>query len=446
MKRSLLCRLLFGLLAVPATAAATEVSALGSSGIVYVARTGAESQLIPGSQGQQPVLVLEVRSRGAEPLRLVVPRTAGTEIESAPNLVVDPGSETVFLIWQSQSDGPSATLMLTSFAGEAWGEVLEIRDNPLSAKGFPQVWVTRDAYTISETGREVGRAVIHVIWWEESPLGDLTYYKPLVLIDGAYDGSHSAVLLNELDGGEPELLAPAAATALSRAPRLQTGRSDHAVLVTFANPLTSRLVVIESSVLPGELGILADAVRDHVIAAGAQFPDLTSLADVVRGHIIGTGARIHPGVLTFLGDVVRGHIIGTGARYADDRHALAASASQVIINEGARMLEDGVGQARPAAAPVLSTRAAASDPRAAPSNLLRLRLLSARPVPPAAEAATTLHASADGRTVLVSWRFPQQIRYRESLAREWSALLRLDLGAQLSPEEAARILERRVGR
>lgn len=447
--RPLLRCLAAGLLAGGALAAApgpAEVSALGAEGTVYVARSGPLAQLIAGEVGTQPILALEIRRPDAEPQRLVVPETGGEESESSPFLLVESSSEILYLIWQSRAAGEQATLKLASFDGERWGEVLEIRDNPQSAKGSPQVWVTRDTYRLDlpEGGtRAVGRAVVHVLWWEESLDGDQAFYKPLVLIDGAYAGSHPATLLNELDAGEHELDPPAVATALVRAPRLQTGRTDHSVLVSFANPLTDRMATVEVAVVSGELTALADGVRSHIIRTGAKAPGLEWFAEDVRSHVIRTGGRLHPGVLDFVADLVRSHIIRTGAVPAEELDGLAAAVAGLVVSAGAEMLDNGAGVAAPR---FVTLQESAAGAAALPSNVLRFRLLNARPAPATAEAPSLINASPDGSSLLVAWRVGQQFRYREHRGGAWSPVAILELGPGLSAEQAARILERRVGR
>jgi hypothetical protein len=309
--------------------------------------------------------------------------------------------------------------------------------------------VTRDSYSVGlgEETRSVDRAVIHVIWWEDSPQGEQAIYKPLVLIDGVYAGSHPALQLNSLDEGEPEATAPQLATALYRGLRLQSGRSNHSVLVTFADPRTSRLLAVEVAVLPAELAVLARSASAYVLDTGDESADLVALAEGARGHIIGGGVRLHRGLVTLIADLARGHIIGGGSpQYKDRLPAIAKAVSELIVTEGAQMLEDGVGDPEPLGSPRLIELEDAVPAAGLPASFLRLRLLVARAAPVSAEAPTSILAASDGRALLVSWRIGQQIRYRENRRDQWSPVSVLELGAELSGDQAVRILERRVGR
>lgn len=434
-------------------------SALGSGGEVFTARTGTRVQLFPQDAGPGAAnasLALDVVRADATVERLLVPGTDDEAVESAPFLVYEESAGALFMVWQSQQGFIHPVLNVVCFKGGQFGKVIEVSGNPsgFSDKSASQIAVTRDQYAVTgEDGatRTIHRTVLHLIWWEGGNADGKILYSPITLLDGAFAEPFAVYTLNDLDTGAVEPSIADVAAELYRAPRIQSGRNDHTVVIAFANPRTGRLVTAEISVLPGEISYLGDDLRAHIIEIGARapLPNATQLGDALRAHIIEIGhrTRLNRDVLQYLGSDLRAHIIEIGHKNKNDPKVLAELARQRLVRSGANLLENGVERA--AAGLESSARIVELGDPGEPASplgtqLIQFRVAATRPAPRTGTAPTTLYASEDGSKVLIAWELPGMIRYRESQESGWSKFNTLQLGDNLTRERADQILERRV--
>jgi hypothetical protein len=447
------------LLLTGSTAIAERQVALGGNGEVYAVAAGSYGALFPGGTAAvagDTVLALDVARPDAAVERLLVPKTSGTDVEDSPSLVYEEISDSLFLVWRSIVNQIHPVLYLASYKGGEWGEVIEVVGNPFADKSAPSLAVTRDEYRVGDAEggvRTVRRTVLHLVWWEAGPAGDKVSYAPILLLDGDYVGWNPIYSLGELDRSAVEPTIGEVAVQLFKAPRVQGGRNDHSVVITFANPATGRLLAVESTLLAGELSALADGLRAHIIGGGLTAgADLTALAEGLRAHIIGGGYRLHRGVLTFIGDDLRAHIIGGGNKLnTAAKSALAAAVRSRVIEAGAGVLEHGVTSATAATVadetPAERIEELAMDEEAAaagPVPLLQLRVLANRPAPHTGAAPTTIYSSMDGRASLIAWVMGPEIRYVETQGADWSSILRLVTNDTLGFDQAWKVLERRI--
>lgn len=448
--RLVLLLLLLGLMPAGGALAINRPGVLGSSGELYSVRTGTYSELFPGTKGKDAgntVLALEVNRPGEPAQRLLVPDTSGPEVESVPFALFEEASQSVVLVWRSEIKLFHEVLNLSSYQDGKWSDTIEVTVNPFAAKTAPQVAITSDEYTIrnAEGNPEtVKRTLLHLIWWEDNSAGNKILYAPLTLLNGIYTGDHPLFDITDFDT-QPSAPTAGIATELVRSPRIQSGRNDHTVVISFVNPRNGLLTSVETTVLPGELSVLADGARAHIIESGAKHKgDLKKVADEARAHIIESGVKFHPKVLSLLADEARAHIIESGAHFGSDVKALAQSVGSQLVETGSIILENA------------RTVTEASEDQPGPQimavedsgfeALMQMRILSGRPAPETAPAPTTIYASEDGQRVLVAWEASDEILYREwrPSTSSWSTVMSLHLTSSLTRERVGQILEQRV--
>lgn len=395
------------------------------------------------------VLALEVSRSGASGDRILVPGTEGKETESSPFLVFEETSDSLYLLWTSQVSGVNQ-LMLRSYRDGSFGPPIQVAAGSFgTSMGAPQAVVTRDEFSVpSDEGGTaiVHRTVLHLIWWEELTTGNQIRYAPITLIEGVYTGWHSVYALNDFDQSPDDSAAAAEILPqLYRSPRIQTGRTDHSVVVSFGNERNGRLAVLDLSVLPGEIGFIGGKIRAHIIDIGRKKPSAQVIADKIRAHIIDIG-RLNPRVVRYLGTEVYNHILTVAPRYEEtgDYEWLADEVSTYAILSATSVLENGrLGE--PTNAPEI-LRLAAPDDAGVDATLLQVRQVFTGMAPRTAAAPTMIFASKDGKKTLVAWDATNQIRYKESSTEGWGETLAVPLSAELTREQAYEFLQQRIRR
>ncbi len=282
-----------------------------------------------------------------------------------------------------------------------------------------------------------------MVWWEAAVEGDRTYYTPVVLDQGTYLGWNPVYRLSALVGS-PASVAPLP-EGLARSPRLSVGRDGRSAILGFVDEASSRLLVAEALVLPGELGYMADRGDEKLRQAGGEAFD--KLLDDLRGQIIEIGDRLHPGIISrFAEDVV-----GAARELHDEEpgkpvESLGDKLRGQIIEIGARSLVDIDRSPPPLAAATIELAPPEGSPQ--PPELIDLRLVADLPAPPAVEGPAQIYLSADGSRVLVSWFHDDQILYTESKAESgpdaWSEPKQLVIDESLTGVDPAEILQARA--
>jgi hypothetical protein len=444
--------LALGFLLSVSASAYDRTGALGSAGEIYLTRVGSYGVLFPKGNAypaSNVVLTLEVSRPGQAPDRILVPGTEGADIESASLAVYEEDSKTLFLVWQSNFSGINR-LVLRSFKDGSFGPPIEVAAGTFQAPmSAPQAVVTRDEFfvpTANGTTATVHRTLLHLVWWQENGAENQVLYAPIILIEGIATQAHSVLALNDLDRSADN---PAAAAEilpqLYQAPRIQTGRNDHSVVVSFANERNGQLAVLDITVLPGEISFIADKIRAHIIDIGRRNPSAQTIADKIRAHIIDIG-RLNPGVVSFLSNDVYQHILSRGEPYvaAGNYTGLADDVSAYATRSATNLLENGrLGEA-PDTTDILRLADDETDELGAPR--LQVRRVFSRPAPRTATAPNTIFSSKDGKAVLVAWDTASQVRYRESSPEGWSEVLAIQITPELTREQAYNFLEQRLRR
>lgn len=444
--------LALGFLLSAGASAVDRTGAIGLEGELYLTRVGPYGILFPKGNAypaNNVVLTLEVSRHGKAPDRLLVPGTEGPEVESASFLVFEEDSKSLYLVWQTNVSSVNQ-LVLRSFKDGSFGPPIEVASGTFQASiSAPQAVVTRNEYSVAteDGGTAVAhRTLIHLIWWQEAGAGNQVLYAPITLLEGIYTGWHPVYSLYDFDQSPDDL---AAATEilpqLYRAPRIQTGRNDRSVVISFANERNGRLAVLDVNLLPGEISVIADKIRAHVIEIGRRKPSTQTIADKIRAHVIEIG-RLNPRVLSFLSNDVYEHILSRGGQYVDAGNytGLADDVSAYVTRSATNLLENGRLGEEADTPQILRLAESEDDELGAPR--LQVRSVFSRPAPRTAAAPTTVFASKDGKAVLVAWDTVSQIRYRETSPEGWGEVLAVAITPDLTREQAYDFLEQRLRR
>lgn len=429
-------------LAVPA-AALQRTAVFGQDGEVYKIRADRYATLFPEGTAADPeasVLALEVARPGLRPGRILVPDTAGYELDSEPSLVYEDASHSLYLVWAQRESGGLSKINLLRYDGSEWSDVIEVSGAPAPLKGRPQVAATRLSYRADADQPVRQITVLYLVWWEETNLGEATYFSPVVLEDGVYLGWNPVFRLNDLDRSGWDDTSDVSRRSLFQSPAIEPGRDAASVVIGFANARTARMVSYEFIALPIELMQLADEVRAHII--GHLSLGLEPLIDDVRAHIIGHLDLAHPAVLSYVADQVVARLRSASGPSALDPTRLAEDVRSNLITAGAeaylgsRLGSAGQGELRIIEMPT-------SNESGLPGHLVALRAVSTHALPWVGSDQVNLRISPDGRDAMVTWWAEGRLHYRETQGGSWTDVRRPTIPRQLG-DDPERLLGERL--
>lgn len=435
--------LAFGL--VVSASAAPAPAVLGGDGELY--------RLVNSvSESGDPILLLSTHHPDGTFAVTTVPETEGAGVESSAHLIYEHSSRTLFLTWEERFNSLHQRIRLIGFAQGAWTDVIEVATSPFSTKGEPSLAATQDSFAVrGPEGAEetVSRTVLHVVWVEQGHPGHMISYAPVTLLNGRYIGDHPIIDLSALIQAET-----VSVTDLwqATAPVVAVADDDHSVTIGFVHPYTGRIVSTRITMLAGELSVLADELRSHLIDFGArtdwQSPEgLVRLADGLRSHLIDFGHRIDPHILRSIADDLRSHLIDFGAQYEPGEvRRLASDLRSHLIDFGFRLDDRGLRRANAASAAArIEMVAEPESTDVAPvSHVAVARPVTSWDLPAEATADASLLLSRSGREALLAWERNGALFYRETAKGEWGPVLRLPGSTMLGDEQKLRILENRV--
>lgn len=460
--------LALGLVAAARPAAASHQEAvLGSKGELYTVRTGTYGALFPGgtdTDKTNPVLAIDVLRPGAAVERRLVTGTADEDVESAPALVFEDETDTLFIVWVSRISSIHSIFRLASFDGAHWSAPIDITGNPFSPKTPPQLAITRDTHRQADSdGNPVvrHRTVLHIAWSEENSQGLYdAYYTPIILEEGSYLGWNPVYRLDGFDGGAQASAtpAPAADPSLVRAPTLQPGRDSQTLVAAFASSASGRLVTAEIDVLPAQLLRLAEKTRAQIIDLGVRrkMTDLQAIATRVRSFVIDNGGDYQPEVARSISDLVGAYIVASGQSPTGPGgiQSLAAGTRAQIIDLGAKLSGRGLKDTALAAVAsdvkpqTLEISAAPNGPTDGnpTAHLFQVRPASSLAAPQAGDGAVRVFTSDTGDELLVSWASSDKVTYRLSQGSGWSDPREIVISETLDLDAVYDILSQRVRR
>lgn len=442
----------------PALAAGdTEQAAiLGAAGEAYLLHEGRYVELFPDGDDAPAgsrVLALDVMRPGAAPERLLVPGTDGTNAERSAVLAYEDVAGTLYVLWQGWNGGEHV-IKLARYSDGLWNDPLDLSGTPGTAKGTPQLVVTREAglpvearvettedeladQILGGVGPAPDRTILHVVWWEQAGYDAVQiHYRPLVVCEGDEELGPEVILNGLL---EDTGVALPVSSSLARRPAVAAGPDPDSVIVSFADDATGLLANVELRMLPISLGLVGDSVRDD-LTDNAHLMAPTALGDRIRAHIIETGRRMNPRDTGYLADVIRAHLIEIGQRHSPD--VLGGLIRAHLIEIGARVTRE---RSQGAATPIRQAVLEMGDRMV---HLIGVSQLHEQPL--SAEAPTGgeswVFPSRDGMSLTLAWTDASsaQLFYQDSRDTGWGALQGLELSDELPLVQALELVQRRA--
>jgi hypothetical protein len=126
----------------------TVYTALGSR---YQAIAGRLDDLFPkpgaGSSvaGDAPALAIDVALPDGSVRRLLVPGTDGMELELQPTLVFEDATSTLFVLWLQRGTDGRSHVLLHALHGDDWGDRVPVTREAMGVERPPSIVLTRDA-------------------------------------------------------------------------------------------------------------------------------------------------------------------------------------------------------------------------------------------------------------------------------------------------------------
>ena len=438
-------------LALPAQAVEMgQARALGADGTFYQVLDGTRGQLFGPGEGNGRVLALEVTRPGAGPERLLVPGTETWRRESDAQVFID--GDAVLLVWRQGTPSGHFSLHFQSWRDGEWlpgGQVV------VGGTGYlfdtePTLLITREAYSFDlddETTAEIRRAIVHVVW--QSTAGDVRYVA-LPFVDGEYIGWHEPVALTRLlVKSNATINAGGGATGPAIvACRVLDGTAT--VSITLDDPLHHHLATLHVEALPMELAVVGDAIRDALTSLGTDYEPgrLGEYRDKMLGRAVWIGHRLRlsPAVLDFLTSRLGDWILGLDASYTGTLGDLGTDARNQAIELGRTVYAKGVVDPADLGAGMpdldLTGDPDSNGHREILDDLVRFDLRSDVEAPVVGAGTVTVHASNDGRALLVAWHEPAsgRIEWVEHRGDGWSEPRALALSEILDLDAAQTLL------
>lgn len=453
---ALLLLLLLG--AVPASAAESRTGTLGTGGEVYLAQVVSVSQVFAPSQaaGDPLVLALKVLRSGEDPEWIRVPESEGVNPNASFFILHEEMSDTLFVVWEGRI-GSHPVIQLASYHDGTWSDTSLISENIWSLKGFPQLAITRESFEVEDEDgsvRTVQRTLLHIVWWEETAEGDRTLYRPLILENGKLRALGQAYVLNDLAAEAVAIDAETPQEALIRHPSVQVQDGGKAVLVTFADPASRKILVLNIGPLPAGLGLLGDDAYGYVSGLDPPGPEgetIASFAGKVRAHIVIVGHRyrLNPASVQQMADEVLSAVSDSLSENPHmDLRSLAGVVRAHIVIVGARMSGETLDQFVPSAATSVIRIGLEDEQAPAPISdapvLVRLTVASELPAPAAGAGKTHLFASPQGRELILAWETATGVQFRKASHGTWSPVQDMPTGPELDLPRALLLLEQSV--
>ena len=428
---------------------------LGPNGELYAVRAGTFGELFPGQQNvppSNPVLAIDIEKADTPRVRLLVKGTEGPDLDSAPFLLYEDVSNTMFLVWETRLGGVFPVLMMSGYTGakDSWLEPYAIIDYPFSLKSSPQLAVTYDSYAELEGDTPKQRTILHLLWGQESDLGPVeTYYSPIFLENGRFLGRSPAFRLNDLEDAQGDGIANSSTTLPTQLIKIQRGRDQRTIVVAFGS--AGRLNTLEVGALPPQLGRIADGARSHILDFGIRlYPGhLSALAQGVKAEILKRGsATFDNEILKSLADQIESYVATASPK--TPLKVIADGARSHIIDFGVRLSGRGLKNSQAASSSLVEvdpSQLEMAGSESVPSQILQMGRISSWPTPEAVNPESVqIFVSDSGERAILCWVEKNRVVYRESNGTGWTGPLELRLSDSLDLKRAFEILEQRVRR
>jgi len=404
--------------ALPADAAATS-KVLGADGTLYSLHLGSSDDLSLSGSGDDTFLAaLQVTDQSGKSSWHIVPDSdLGQNRESAATLLLEPATETLFLVWETRVNFIHSILSLASFQEGEWSEVTQIRGGWLTPRSAPQAVVTRDEYPAMDDSGTINRVVLHLVWWEANEDGEQVLYTPVILENGSLVEIQDALVVGDLPtlgDVHPEF---AVADSLARAPTIRSAADANTVLIGFADAATGLQRTVEVRAIPGQLTTVADELRARIVDFSVTHRRPVILAQAAKDAVLEAASSLHPSVQLYLGEQVYQLISSTPAG-SFDPHALAEEAHRLVLEVGDSISGRGLVNFTDGLRARIVDFSSSFPTETSPSQSFTFRPISDRPAPLTPEAPSTIYLSAKGDHTLVAWEEESEeksgIRYVET--------------------------------
>lgn len=428
--------------AVPAQAETVADRIVGADGALYAA------VLLDGSAGSAPSVALDTAEG-----RLVVPSTDDAAVESGVHLEWSRSAGKLLLLWTSTDGDGISRLRFATYSDGAFSEVTTLRDarEDIRFSSPPTVVADHQRLTLEleEDGRlEADRHLFHVFWIEES--SDLLY-TVLLFENGRTARWHETVALTGLF----EEAHRGTAAKQGSAPivwNLRQSETGDSLLVSFDDPDIQRIGTLEISVIAPALGLMSEAIAEHVLDLVAENADDTadSWIDKMLAHIVVIGNRllIDPLITDFFADRIGQWLHEHAGDYAGDPQSLAAAtrraALEVSQSVSAVTLPGTAGESETTGTD-FATYLQEHGQSEELSGLVSVRVAADFPTPlDGLHPDDRIHVADDGSAVALARQANGALLWMENRGDGWSAVRRLVLGEGLDGESAHELVARSV--
>lgn len=434
------------------------LSVLEGDGTVTRLVAGSYAELFPAGntvEGETEVLVLERIDPLGDTIRWLVPETEGSDKEKPASLVLDDRSGAVFLLWETAINGLHPLLRLTRFEGDNFSSVVDITSGAFADKGTAQLVITREAENLrpvtvagevsSAEGEEnpVETVVVHVVWWQESPLGSLKFYSPVVIENGILSQQAPILDLSRFaapaaEGAGPEPETPAVLRDLLG---IRLGETSQTVVLGYLEPDTRRLQTLRMDVVPAALSDLGDKFGAHIVIVGMRSRNYRKIAREVEPLVRDLAEDLHESVQLYMIARLEDMILNYEGPLTDDGlEILGERLNQEILTLTGGVETGGLARTDPEwvdATPRLEEGV---------RHVLMVRALSNRPMPEVGtpDGPVRFFLSGTGYHATVAWEQDGRVFFRETVEDGWGEVGSVEPTAGLETSAIYKMLEQRI--
>lgn len=399
--------------------AAQPTAAIAEDGRVLEARGGTLAELFPSdeddSAAHQPVMVLEIADADGAIEKLLVPGTDDAASERNPLVLYDRARDALNVLYERVSED-GVSLRLASYGRDGWSKAHELLgygpddgqpiDHALTRASLR--WQVADGAAVHSD-----RTILHIVGRDAE--GDVRY-TPLIFLEGAYVGWNDTFSLLDFFDVDAEVPGSDPATALSLALTVREDADGNGLSVAFVDPRSDHLVVLDIAIQPLELVYFAAEVRTALEALVDDFQagSAESIRGPMRATIIfgGTAVGLEQATIIYLADMVDSWIQDWATLYPEADFATFSEAFRTFLDDLILAL---FAQGDPDE-PIEIDLEPDGGSKPALSQLIDVRVVSARPAPKTGPGLTQIYPSADGERVLIAWFDHDEgaVRYVES--------------------------------
>lgn len=440
--------LAFMLVAWPGYADTDEI-VVASGGTIHRLQQGLYADLFPEGFEADPessVLALEIVQQGKFE-RLLVPATEDLYAERPAALHYARSSNTTYILWEGLINGLHPYLHLAGYDGQTWSGPIKITGSVFADKASAELVILSEPEYVKESKLlefTTARSAIYVAWQEIAPTRTEKYLVPIILQDGVYIGWHKSLRLSSLNSEDLETGGPRSRSGpvdadLANLMRIQPSAKDNAVVVSFTDPDTGRLVTLEFEMLPQALSAVAARVESLIQELSESSSSVSDLAARVRAAVMEYGQDFHSSALDYLADEIEALLLEHSTVAAARAPGIPEKIGVHILHAGSRVRSKGLIDQEPREIIQMGQ----TREGGAPYHHLKISVLADREAPEVGGPAV-LFLSSTGLEALVAWEGEEAIVFRETDGDVWSDPQTIELGDNLDKPTIYRVLADRT--